>query len=543
MYSSTSLVSKITKAKCTHYQKIESKVEVKKVNGEDFEQEVIFAHVRPWKRVQGLCPECKKQCPGYDTKRAEESRWRGPNLNGMPLYFCYTPKRIQCPEHGVKTEWIPWADGSSRFLPSFNDEVTYLSLTAPKTVVSEYLSINWRTVGNCIKACHNRLEPDVKVRWTNLKRICVDETSYKKGYKYITVVIDMDTNQVIWIHENHGDEVFKLFCEQLTEEQRAQITIVAGDGAKWIDRQTKAYFPNAKRCVDPFHVVSWITEALDTVRKSVAAKAKRQATKEREAYEQEAEMKRIAWMKEYEEYLSAKVELETYTGKRGRKSNRIKALETLVEHFEEEYGETMDLLAKQKKGTLTEEQEARLKELEEKAATIKGSKYVLGMNPEHLNEKYANRLEMLKVTNPDLYEAYRLKEVLRVIIHMTDRAEADKSLDAWIKEAEVCQFSSFVELAKKIKERKEQILNSIETKSNSSKSEQTNGLIKGLIKTAHGFRNLENLYALIYLRCSDIVIPLAHRYRPSKEKVREMREQANERRQKREQAKKDALAG
>ena len=69
----------------------------------------------------------------------------------------------------------------------------------------------------------------------DVRRICVDETSYRKGYKYITVVYDMDRNRVIWVHEDHGYEVFAEFCKQLTPEEREKIEIVAGDGAGWID--------------------------------------------------------------------------------------------------------------------------------------------------------------------------------------------------------------------------------------------------------------------------------------------------------------------
>ncbi|MCR5772911.1 MAG: transposase, partial [Butyrivibrio sp.] len=45
---------------------------------------------------------------------------------------------------------------------------------------------------------------------------------------------------------------------------------------------------------------------------------------------------------------------------------------------------------------------------------------------------------------------------------------------------------------------------------NSAKSESTNTTIKGLIKLARGFRNLDNMITLIYLKCSDIVVPLCN---------------------------------
>lgn len=537
MYSSIGLVKKITGVKCTHIEEVKTAVCVKTIDGETFEQQQIIVQARPWKRIERQCPICRRKCPGYDTKSSSDSQWRGPNINGMPLYFRYTPRRISCPEHGVRTEYIPWADGSSRFLEAFNNEATYLAMNAAKTVVAEYLGINWRTVGNCIKAAHDRLEPDLTQRLRGVKRICVDETSYKKGHKYITVVIDMDTGNVIWIREDRGDEVFKQFCLELTEEERKQITIVAGDGAQWIDRQTKDFFPNAKRCVDPFHVVGWINEALDSVRKSVAARARNEASRERNKIEEEAEQARIAWMMEYEKYLAAVEEMKILSGKRGRKSAHFNEQKAFISAFEEQYGETMDLLKKQKKGQLTEEQKARLAELDQKAANIKGCKYALGMNPENLNDRNTDRLELIKASSPELYEAYKLKETLRVIIHMNSREEAEKALNEWIEAARNSGFKSFEELADKIQQRTKGILNSIETGSNSAKSEQTNGRIKGLIHVAHGFRNLENMFSMIYLCCSDIVVPLSNRYRPSAEKLREKRERAARLRSARQKAK------
>ena len=33
----------------------------------------------------------------------------------------------------------------------------------------------------------------------NLVNIGIDETSYKKGHKYITIVVNHDTNTVVWV--------------------------------------------------------------------------------------------------------------------------------------------------------------------------------------------------------------------------------------------------------------------------------------------------------------------------------------------------------
>ena len=109
----------------------------------------------------------------------------------------------------------------------------------------------------------NKLDPDPSKRFVGLVNIGVDETNfYKKGHKYITVVINHDTGKVIWAHEGHGKTIFTKFFKLLTKEQLASIKLVSGDGAKWIRECMDEFCPQAERCIDPFHVVQWATEAL-----------------------------------------------------------------------------------------------------------------------------------------------------------------------------------------------------------------------------------------------------------------------------------------
>ena len=68
-----------------------------------------------------------------------------------------------------------------------------------------------------------------------LTSIGVDETSYRKGHTCITVVVDHERHRAIWAHDGYGRDVFGLFFQTLTPEQRASIRVADGDGARWID--------------------------------------------------------------------------------------------------------------------------------------------------------------------------------------------------------------------------------------------------------------------------------------------------------------------
>lgn len=499
-------------------------------NGEVYEEDQIHLRLRPIRRKQCRCPVCQSKCPGYDYKSDTESMWRAANLNGVPVFLFYRRQRVKCSVHGVLSEYLPWEDGDSHFTESFNNEAAWLALQMSKTAVATFLQINWRTVGNCIRTAHNRIEPDVRVRLNGVRRICVDETSYQKGHKYITVVYDMDKNQVIWVHVNHGKEIFAKFCELLSEEQRSQIEIVAGDGAQWIDTCTRQYFPNAVRCVDFFHVVQWANEALDKVRTSTASKATREYNRQKDIFRKaEEELSRRR--------REAEIELAGMP-KRGRPSNRRRELEAFLKGLEEI--ETSGAKpGRPRKEQFTPEHQAELDALLEKAKEIKGSKYALGHRPDKCTQGQVEKLQLIQNSFPDLYTAYQLKESLRLILHMKDADLAAEELLHWIDNAKTCGLAAMEKLGEKIENHQKNILHAVQYQANSSKSEAVNTTIKALIRMGRGFRNINNLIALVYLKCSDLVIPLNNRYQPSAELLNFLRLQAALKRQRREEARKN----
>jgi len=193
------------------------------------------------------------------------------------VYIEATAPRVQCPEHGVVVAKVPWARHDSDYTYDFETAVTWLALHATAQDVSEYFRIDWHTVGSIARRVQKSLEDEQPSRFDNLEAIGIDETSYKKGHKYMTVIVDHKTGHLIWARKGHGKEVLTEFFKELTEEQRASIRYVTADGARWIADCVKDYCPNAERCIDPFHVVAWANDCLDEVRKVAVQQAKQDA--------------------------------------------------------------------------------------------------------------------------------------------------------------------------------------------------------------------------------------------------------------------------
>ncbi len=93
----------------------------------DDEKQTIKLYLKPYKTEQKRCPICGKKCSGYDSK-AKERSWRAPDLNGYKVLFISSSNRIECPEHGVITQRVPWAEHKSRFTKTFEAEVAHAAL-------------------------------------------------------------------------------------------------------------------------------------------------------------------------------------------------------------------------------------------------------------------------------------------------------------------------------------------------------------------------------------------------------------------------------
>lgn len=117
-------------------------------------------------------------------------------------------------------------------------------------------------------------------------------------------------------------------------------------------------------------------------------------------------------------------------------------------------------------------------------------------------------MDMLVKSDPRMYRAYLLKEGLRTVFKFTFD-EAGPELDRWLKWAQRCRITEFVELAKKIRRHREAILATIKNGLTNARVEAINNKIKVTIRMGYGYRNIENMIALVRLKCGgyDVVLP------------------------------------
>ena len=216
------------------------------------------------------CPQCKFSTRArYDQ---DESEWRHVSLGKWKVLLRSTVARLSCPEHGVITEAVPWAAAQSRFTLDFEELVAWMAREMSKTAATELAKVAWRTVGSIVQRVVGR-KLDQK-RMDDLYFIGLDEVSYRKGHKYLTVVADHIEGDAIWAGEGRTQETVGKFFDELGPQRCSKLLAVTMDMSASFIAAVQARIPQATICFDPFHVVKLANEAVQTVRRTEARERK-----------------------------------------------------------------------------------------------------------------------------------------------------------------------------------------------------------------------------------------------------------------------------
>jgi len=188
------------------------------------------------------------------------------DLGTTKVFLEAAAPRVRCRSHGVTVAAVPWARHGAGHTRDFDDLAAWLAVRTSKSAVMELLRVAWRTVGSIVTRVNADVDATVD-RLEGLRRIGIDEISYKRGHRYLIVVVDHDRGRLVWAGPGRNDTALNVFFDELGPERSALLTHVSADMADWIARVVAARAPNALRSADPFHVVAWGIEALDIERR------------------------------------------------------------------------------------------------------------------------------------------------------------------------------------------------------------------------------------------------------------------------------------
>ena len=204
------------------------------------------------------------RCPcGWSTRAVHSRstrRWRHLDCFGMKTVLQGEIRRLACGACGrVVTEDIPWARPRARHTIEFEQLVAWWTQRSDRTTVATALRVDWETVTTIISRVVAEQLTDA--RFDGLTRLGVDEISYAKGHRFLTIVVDQTSGATLWVGEGKNAATLGRFYELLGPERCEKIEAVSMDMAYAYPAATRKA-TNATICWDPFHVVMHLNKAV-----------------------------------------------------------------------------------------------------------------------------------------------------------------------------------------------------------------------------------------------------------------------------------------
>jgi len=420
------------------------------------------------------CPKCSYRTRHRYNLQAHESWWRHLDLGVWRLEVRARLRRLECPEHGVHVEGVPFARDGARFTRDFDDLVAWLATRMDQSAACALARIDWKTVGRIIERVGSeQLDGD---RLDDLYEISIDEVAWRKGHRYLTLIADHRRGAVIWGTEGKGQAAADRFFAELDPplpppdpEAGAPLpapgimvpfgpgpSVAAGDGviAAWLPADlelepslfarasmlravsmdmtggyaasVRQHAPQAAIVIDNYHVVALATKALDEVRR---------------------------------------------------------------EHWNE------------------------LRRSGESAAALqfKHDRWALLKNPDKLTDRQTATLAAIRATRSKLARAWEIKEMVRAIFAEGLTVPAvEQLLDRLLARLARSRLQPFVRLGRTIRKHRQGILAARRLKLSNARAEALNNKVKLITRRAYGFHSAEAALALVHLTCGPITLTLPH---------------------------------
>jgi len=235
--------------------------------------EAIQIRLQAHQGIRGKCSQCGRSAPGYD--RREERNWQHVPVWGIPTYFCYAPRRVQCPEHGIGVEAIPWSEGKRPFTRAM---MGFLARWARRLSWRETATVfhtSWEAVYRSVQwfvewgLAHRKLE--------NVRSLGIDELHWGRGKganNFITVLYQLDQGcrRLLWVGPRRTQATLKRGLKALGPEVVKGLRFVCSDMWKPYVQVIAREAQHAVHVLDRFHITLHLNQAVDEVRRAESSR-------------------------------------------------------------------------------------------------------------------------------------------------------------------------------------------------------------------------------------------------------------------------------
>lgn len=392
-----------------------------------------------------MCEHCNRKMHVCEQRRQM--------LRDMPLYLGDRLKleistyRYRCPDCGSsRTEEIGFQEPGTRITARAAYCIRkMLACQLSVSVISRLTGIHWETIRKIhqetVEEKLAAYEEELMQRNYRPKLLAVDEFSIRKGHRYATCVLDLQTGYILWIGEGRGKEDFRKFFREYDIEKLSEAEAFAMDMNASYDSLVQEYLPKAQIVYDRFHMqAQYGRDVLGTERLKEAREHKKEADALKEQY-------------------------------------------------------------KNQNSSLTEEKIKQIKEEEKeertKYRTLKKSRWPILRNKQNLPPEQAAALDAILKEHEVLSTCYTMKEEMIRLFELRDPDEARKGWERWFRAAEQSGIESLQKFASNKKKRIEGLINHALYPISTAKLEGINNKTKVAKRIAYGYRNLDYFFSLL----------------------------------------------
>jgi transposase len=229
--------------------------------------------LQPHGGIRGRCSQCRRPAPGYD--RLPERRWQFVPLWGIATWFRYAPRRVQCPEHGVAVEYLPWSDGKRPLTCAL---MGFLARWARR--------LSWRETARVFQTSWESVYRSVEwfVQWglaerqlAGVESMGVDEIHWGHGLRaanFLTVIYQIDGHcrRLLWVGQRRTEATLRRGLKALGPEVVKGLRFVCSDMWKPYLSVLATEAGQALHVLDRFHITLHLNQAVDQVRRAESAR-------------------------------------------------------------------------------------------------------------------------------------------------------------------------------------------------------------------------------------------------------------------------------
>ena len=229
--------------------------------------------------TKGKCSECRQSAPGYD--RLPERRWLFVPLWGIVTWFRYAPRRVNCAEHGVVVEHIPWSEGKRPITRAMMGFLAHWARQLSWRQTARSFHTSWEAVYRSVEwyvqwgLAHRQLE--------GVESIGVDEIHWGKGKgadRFLTVIYQIDSHcrRLLWVGRKRTQATLRRGLAALGAEVVSGLRFVCSDMWRPYLNVIAAKAGHALHVLDRFHITMHLNQAVDQTRRAESTRLRATAS-------------------------------------------------------------------------------------------------------------------------------------------------------------------------------------------------------------------------------------------------------------------------